>query len=330
MEIRFVQDVVQLRAIESIVWMVALVYGICCFVALCGVAWAALESWFALSDSKPKRAIRVKPVVEQAGEPRPLVSPVSNTACVAVLVLLGWAGFPASTQAQTRDPIEEANSLNDVAIQHFRLGKYAEAEQLYRRALALREGKLGPDAPSVATAANNLGEVCRLQGRYGEAEVLLKRAVAIREKAYGEAILTAASWNNLAILYRATGRFREAQDLLLRALKVWERVGPESQALAAGAANLGDTYAALGRYREAESLYLRALPIEEKSGETVGLAQLLNSIGLLYSRTGRYADAEARILRGLRDNGEERGAAAPETRGLACKPWRSLHRAEAD
>ena len=64
-------------------------------------------------------------------------------------------------------------------------GRYAEAEPLYKRALAIREKALGPDHPDVARSLNNLAELYENQGRYAEAEPLYKRALAIREKALG-------------------------------------------------------------------------------------------------------------------------------------------------
>ena len=64
-------------------------------------------------------------------------------------------------------------------------GRYAEAEPLYKRALAIQEKALGPDHPDVATALNNLAVLYRHQGRYAEAEPLYKRALAIEEKALG-------------------------------------------------------------------------------------------------------------------------------------------------
>ena len=64
-------------------------------------------------------------------------------------------------------------------------GRYAEAEPLYKRALAIREKALGPDHPDVAKALNNLAVLYQKQGRYAEAEPLYKRALAIREKALG-------------------------------------------------------------------------------------------------------------------------------------------------
>jgi tetratricopeptide (TPR) repeat protein len=64
-------------------------------------------------------------------------------------------------------------------------GKYAEAEPLHVRALAIREKALGPDDPDVADSLNNLGLIYDGQGRSAEAEPLFQRALAILKKASG-------------------------------------------------------------------------------------------------------------------------------------------------
>ena len=64
-------------------------------------------------------------------------------------------------------------------------GRYADAEPLYKRSLAIREKALGPDHPDVALSLNNLAELYHAQGRYADAEPLYKRSLAIREKALG-------------------------------------------------------------------------------------------------------------------------------------------------
>jgi len=51
-------------------------------------------------------------------------------------------------------------------------GKYADAEPLYKRSLAIREKALGPEHPDVAASLNNLAELYRAQGKYAEAEVI--------------------------------------------------------------------------------------------------------------------------------------------------------------
>ncbi|MCH6577531.1 MAG: tetratricopeptide repeat protein, partial [Proteobacteria bacterium] len=78
-----------------------------------------------------------------------------------------------------------ATSLNNLAELYRAQGRYAEAEPLYKRALAIDEKALGPEHPDVATNLNNLAALYDDQGRYAEAEPLHKRALAIYEKALG-------------------------------------------------------------------------------------------------------------------------------------------------
>ena len=93
-------------------------------------------------------------------------------------------------------------------------GRYAEAEPLYKRALAIREKALGPDHPDVA-GLNNLAELYDKQGRYAEAEPLYKRALAIDEKALGpDHPDVATALNNLAELYRDAGPLRRGRAAL--------------------------------------------------------------------------------------------------------------------
>ena len=77
------------------------------------------------------------------------------------------------------------SALNNLAVLYQGTGRYAEAEPLFERALAIREKALGPDHPDVATRLNNLAVLYRDTGRHAEAEPLYQRALAIREKALG-------------------------------------------------------------------------------------------------------------------------------------------------
>jgi tetratricopeptide (TPR) repeat protein len=90
----------------------------------------------------------------------------------------------------------------DVGLDLQHQGKYAEAEPLYERVLAINEKILGPEHPSVAMAINNLGSLYFSQAKYEKAEPLVKRALAIYEKALGpEHPNTVMCLNNLASLY---------------------------------------------------------------------------------------------------------------------------------
>ncbi len=78
-----------------------------------------------------------------------------------------------------------AASLNNLAEFYRTQGKYAEAEPLYQRSLAIDENALGPDHPDLATDLNNLALLYHAQGHYAEAEPLYQRSLAIRENALG-------------------------------------------------------------------------------------------------------------------------------------------------
>ena len=76
-------------------------------------------------------------------------------------------------------------SLDNVAVQCRALGRYAEAEPLYARCLAIREKVLGPDHPEVAAALDNVAMLLDAQGRYEQAEPLYRRALAIPREGPG-------------------------------------------------------------------------------------------------------------------------------------------------
>jgi tetratricopeptide (TPR) repeat protein len=63
--------------------------------------------------------------------------------------------------------------------------RHAEAEPLYRRALAIDEKSFGPDHPNVATGLNNLARLLTATNRHAEVDSLYRRALAIFEKSLG-------------------------------------------------------------------------------------------------------------------------------------------------
>ena len=126
----------------------------------------------------------------------------------------------ALTEAEAfgADDVHLATSLNNLAELYRTQGKYAEAEPLNKRSLAIDERALGPEHPAVATSLNNLALIYDAQGRYGEAESLYKRARAIWEKSLGpEHPDVATSLENYADLLRKTGRVSEAKETEARA-----------------------------------------------------------------------------------------------------------------
>jgi tetratricopeptide (TPR) repeat protein len=127
------------------------------------------------------------------------------------------AGLPAEQQRR----LVEVPGLMAQAADLGRRAKFAEAEALYRRALAVREEVLGPRHPSTATSYNNLAANFMDQGQPAAAEPLFRKALAIREEALGpQHPDTAQSYNNLAANLGAQGQHAQAEALHRRALAV--------------------------------------------------------------------------------------------------------------
>jgi CHAT domain-containing protein/Tfp pilus assembly protein PilF len=210
-------------------------------------------------------------------------------------------GFCSPTaKAQRSDDIE---ILNQQVEQLDQAGKYSEAADIAKRALALAEDRFGPDHPIVAHMLNSLALLYRAQGRFGEAEPLLMRALGIAEKSLGpDDLSTGNILNNLATLYHDQGRYGESEPLYKRALAITEKaVGPDHPDVARDLNNLADLYRDQGRYAEAEPLMKRALSIVETAlgpaDPTVG--QDLGNLAMLYHNEGRYTEAEPLSKRAL-------------------------------
>ncbi len=189
-----------------------------------------------------------------------------------------------------------ATSLNDLAVVFQTQGKYADAEPLHKRSLAIREKVLRLEHPDVAQSLNSLAALYHAQDRYAEAEPLHKRALAIWEKALGgEHPHVATGLNNLALLYHAQGKYAEAEPLYKRSLAIGEKaLGPEHPNLAMSLNNLAGLYHAQGRYAEAEPLLKRALATWEKAlgPEHSNVAKALLNYAVLLRATGRSDEAE--------------------------------------
>jgi Tfp pilus assembly protein PilF len=115
------------------------------------------------------------------------------------------------------DSVAASRLLNRSGLYLDDRARYAEAEPLYQRALAIREKALGADHPDTATSLNNLATLYYHQGRSGEAEPLYRRTLAIREKAQGpDHPSTILSVGNYARFLRERGRPAEAEKLEAR------------------------------------------------------------------------------------------------------------------
>ncbi|MGH8547613.1 MAG: CHAT domain-containing protein, partial [Methylococcales bacterium] len=129
-------------------------------------------------------------------------------------------------------------------------GRYAEAEPLYRRSLAIKEKPLGPEHPDVTKSLFNLAILYGVQGRYGEALPLIRQATALMRtrviRASGErtsgALSEQRTWRSGFVthvqLLRTVGGDQPDAGIISEAFEVAQlaRASETAQAVAAMAA----------------------------------------------------------------------------------------------
>jgi len=181
-------------------------------------------------------------------------------------------------QIPAMPPVTVAQAF-DLAVEHHKAGRLAEAEAIYRQILAVQPnhsdalhllGMIGNRFghhelavkciqralvldPNNAAAHSNLGEVYRLTGRFDEAMASYRRAIAINPN-------LPEAHSNLGIILRDQGQFEEALAMCRRALAL----KPD---FAEAHNNLGNTLQDKGQLEEAVAAFRRALELNPEYAE---------------------------------------------------------------
>jgi len=120
-------------------------------------------------------------------------------------------------------------SINSMALKPSGQGKYAEAEQMHRETLALRDRVLGKEHPDTLTSMNNLANTLSSQGKYAEAEQMHQETLVLREKVLGKEhpnTLESVYW--LAYLLQLQHRYWVTLSLYERACTGYQiTLGPD-------------------------------------------------------------------------------------------------------
>jgi len=77
---------------------------------------------------------------------------------------------------------EVMNSLNNLALLYSSQEKYAQAEQLYKQVLIVKEKAFGPDHPEIANVLENMVNLYKKSGKTKLAKELEERVLTIRAK----------------------------------------------------------------------------------------------------------------------------------------------------
>ena len=167
------------------------------------------------------------------------------------------------------ESLESARALDLVVEILWRRGRWTEPEarELALRAVAIKEARVGPESPELATSLLNLGVIQRRAGPVVEARKTLERALAIREKTLGPShLLVAEALSQVGWAASDTGDMPAAVAANERALAIREAaLGPDAPLVAESLTSLGGTVRNSGDFARAVALHDRALRIQRKS-----------------------------------------------------------------
>ena len=251
---------------------------------------------------------------------------------------LHWGEDMLTVVRSGTDQLQLSLALNENALTLAALGRYSEAEELYRKAQEIDRATIGEAHPDYAIHLNNLASVVRAQGRFLEAEGLFRQSLEIDRATIGEAHPDYATHlNNLAGVVQAQGRFPEAEGLFRQSLAIaLATIGEAHPAFATHLSNLALVVQAQGRCPEAEGLFRQALEIDSATiGEAhPDYATHLNNLAGVVQAQGRYPEAEGLFRQALEIGratiGEAHPAYASRLNNLAGVVQAQQRYAEAD
>jgi tetratricopeptide (TPR) repeat protein len=207
-------------------------------------------------------------------------------------------GFPPSGLALTY------GKLGFVAEER---GRLAEAEAMYRNALAIE--KEAGDRQAIAESLRRLGSVAHTQGRWDEAEQRYRKALAMLEEIAGNAHSKQITYNRLGHLEEDRGRLSEAEEWYDKSRELAEQ-RHDWDGTASALHSLGTLSRRRGQLEDAERWFLRCLKLAERIRDRPGMAATYHQLGIVALMRGQD-ESEQWFRRSLdlhQDLGDRAGA----------------------
>jgi len=195
-------------------------------------------------------------------------------------------------------------ALNNLGRIRSEQGRSKEAEQLFRKAIALWEKQLGPTHPNVAAGLASLGLALCSRNKFSEAEPLFRRARDIDQAFFPvNHPRIAADLSNMAGLELGRKHYAKAAALFQEAKAMLEKCLPSDHPeIGTVLSRVAEIEYREGRLDQSKTLYRRALDILEKAWgvESPMLLSVLEDYSIVLRSEQNYADAaslNARIMK---------------------------------
>lgn len=180
-----------------------------------------------------------------------------------------------------------SSNLTSLAMLECRKGRYDEAQDLLREALAIVQA--AGDERGLMTVKGNTGLVLRKQKDLPSAEAAFRESLNLA-RSLGDRAAMNNGLGNLANVLAEQGKDEEATRLNEELISDSQILGlrpVEARALS----NLANLRTRVGEYEEAEALYMQALGLMEASAQVADVAMCYLNVGKLHEETGRSKSA---------------------------------------
>ncbi len=166
------------------------------------------------------------------------------------------------------DSADIAKLMNNLGVVYDNLGEHTRAQELFRKALAIRT-ELGQEERLLFRLQSNIAGSLMLQGKFEDSRKRYLDVLEARKTLYEpDDQDIATSLRNLGAFYLATDEPEEAEFSLKEALRIREKGTDNALEIASVLDLLGRAEAALGKTEEAKQHYEEALGIRlERLGE---------------------------------------------------------------
>jgi len=231
------------------------------------------------------------PVLRSSGERSVLARTLTDHADLLAQRNHGEALRCATEALSIYEDLHDAHGRADALFQsgraHLAAGHGGDASRVLEQALRLYR-EVG-DGSGEADCLNVEGAVLYYAGRYDEALHRVQLMEAIYEKLPDPHGL-AQALNNRGELYFLQERYADARDCYEKSLLLMRRHGGRVD-LAILDTNLGAVHQAVGHTHQALAHFRKALAAHRASGDSLGEADVLISMGTTYAESGRRGEA---------------------------------------
>ncbi|MBP7863334.1 tetratricopeptide repeat protein [bacterium] len=194
------------------------------------------------------------------------------------------------------------NELSDEAIEHYKKGRYKNAESKFLEAIE-EAGKSTAKDDNLYVGLTNLAGMYKMQSKFALAEPVYKRAMLIQQRDFGpDDLKVAVATDNYCDILMRREKYKDAEEYYRKNLALRQKKLPADDSdIGKNMVNLAEALEEQKSYGEAVALYRKGIPIlQEKLGPNdLYVARALNNFGTLYKKQGQMEQAEPLYLRSM-------------------------------